>query len=99
MLLYAREPFIRVMEGNKKTLHKLFDNISNDNRNTGVTRLVDEPIKSRSFGRWSIGFKRLNDQHLDGLGNLFDDELPLKLTLISNQQARLLLTSFYSHSL
>ncbi len=59
LLLYNEEAFIQVIEGDKETIHQVFDLISNDSRHTNVLKLLEEPIAKRAFPGWRMGFRKV----------------------------------------
>lgn len=63
MLVHDRGSFLQVLEGEATAVGSLFAKIAKDQRHTRITRLVENPIRERSFERWSMGFVSL-----DGVG-------------------------------
>ncbi len=56
MLLYINGSFFQVLEGHAKDVDIAFDHISRDPRHTRVTLIIREPIASRRFGDWTMGY-------------------------------------------
>ena len=56
MLLYKSGCFIQTIEGPHEPLRRLFRNISNDNTHHQLITLLDEPIATREFDQWHMGF-------------------------------------------
>jgi hypothetical protein len=56
MLVYADGSFMQVLEGPAEEVDALLDRISSDPRHRGVMLLLREPIQTREFGRWTMGF-------------------------------------------
>src|SRR5690242_18469418 len=64
--LVHRESVFQVLEGFPGVVHELYDTIARDSRHRFVAKLVDEPIRNRSFGDWSMGTARLVRSELAG---------------------------------
>lgn len=60
LLLYKDGNFIQALEGPEEVVLPLYDKICRDRRHTGVMTLVKEPIKTRLFPEWSMGFQNVN---------------------------------------
>lgn len=60
MLLYADGSFMQALEGEAPDVQTVFARIERDPRHTGVIVLEHAPIATRSFARWSMGFRRLH---------------------------------------
>jgi hypothetical protein len=67
MLAYSNGNFLQVIEGEEATVDTLFNKISLDPRHKRVFVIVKEPITSRSFGDWSMGFEALLPADVDDL--------------------------------
>jgi hypothetical protein len=59
LLLWAEGAFIQVLEGEADVVKRLAARIRNDNRHRNFMVLVEQESAERAFGRWSMGFKRL----------------------------------------
>ena len=59
----------QVIEGKETDIDQLFDNIIRDKTHSGVIRLLKEPIEQRNFSNWSMGFKNLSLEYIDGFTN------------------------------
>jgi hypothetical protein len=59
ILLYVGGNFMQVLEGEATAVDEVFAHIERDPRHTNIIVLEREPIPERSFGRWSMGFRRL----------------------------------------
>lgn len=57
LLLFKDGNFMQVLEGDAQVIDDLHDKISNDTRHTGIITLLRQPIQSRSFSDWKMGFK------------------------------------------
>jgi hypothetical protein len=58
-LLYLNGSFMQVLEGEEAAVDETYSRIRQDPRHTGLILIERAPIKARSFGSWSMGFKRL----------------------------------------
>lgn len=72
MLLYMDGCFFQVLEGEKATVDKLFAIISNDKRHLRVTKLIEEPLKKRSFNQWTMGYQQVSRVELANVTGLTD---------------------------
>lgn len=59
MLLLSRGNFMQVLEGEADALDETMRRILEDKRHHDVIVLEKEPILSRSFAEWSMGFRAL----------------------------------------
>ena len=69
LLLYKDGDFMQVIEGKETDIDQLFDNLIRDKTHSGVIRLLKEPIEQRNFSNWSMGFKNLSLEYIDGFTN------------------------------
>jgi hypothetical protein len=60
MLLLSSSNVIQVLEGKEEAVVDLFQRIVEDPRHYDITELIREPIASRSFPEWSMGYRNLN---------------------------------------
>lgn len=65
MLLFHDGNFIQAIEGPDPAVQALFDKISADRRHGSVIVLDDRTVNERSFGEWSMGFRQVDDAHLN----------------------------------
>jgi Sensors of blue-light using FAD len=56
ILLHTAGSYFQVLEGDAEALDSLYAKIVHDKRHTNVVLIVREPIASRSFADWSMGF-------------------------------------------
>ena len=63
ILLFADGTFLQVLEGDKETVHDLYDKISRDSRHQGTKILLERETPRRSFPDWSMGWEEINDDH------------------------------------
>ncbi len=59
MLLYKDGNFMQTLEGPAIAVQTLLGKIKSDSRHSDVTTLMEGPILERSFGNWSMGFKKI----------------------------------------
>ena len=62
MLLYRDGNFMQTLEGDKNAVHELYARIVKDKRHQGLIQLLDEPLASRQFADWSMGFEHIDPQ-------------------------------------
>ena len=60
LLLHNNESFIQVIEGEKNTINRLYEKIKTDPRHENIVKLLEEPIHSRAFPDWSMGFQEIS---------------------------------------
>jgi hypothetical protein len=57
MLLYYRGEFVQILEGKKQSVDKVYQNhIGPDARHSAISIVCQNPIASRSFSQWTMGF-------------------------------------------
>ena len=95
MLVYLRERFIQVREGDYAAVNKIYKDIKEDTRHRKVTTVLEGNTEHRIFKDWSMGFKKIDDQQqfeeLSGFKDLSDffkkqqvtDESPAVLIFLS----------------
>jgi len=71
LLLYGRGSFIQVLEGEAADVDACYERICRDSRHSALMPVVREPIKARSFGDWSMGYRALKGDER-GLESLID---------------------------
>jgi lipopolysaccharide biosynthesis regulator YciM len=62
MLLYKEGNFMQTLEGPELAVQTLVEKIRSDPRHSNFTALMETPILERSFGNWSMGFKRITQE-------------------------------------
>lgn len=62
MLILVDGCFMQVIEGQEDVIDAMMLRLFSDPRHSGVTVLVRETIESRSFSRWSMGFRRVESE-------------------------------------
>lgn len=60
MLLYVAGSFMQLLEGEEADVEAVYRKVESDPRHHGVIVLERAPIEARSFGKWSMGFKRIS---------------------------------------
>ena len=72
MLLYLDPYFMQILEGNERIVHEKFNIISNNEMHHKVSLIYKQPIKERSFSKWTMGFNKIGIQYFEGAENLID---------------------------
>lgn len=57
ILVYSDRQFMQLIEGEEADLASLYAKLAQDPRHTGVIKLADKPIVTRSFSEWSMAFR------------------------------------------
>lgn len=65
LLILKDYVIIQYIEGDKKHIKQLYENIKKDTRHVNVTLLKEEPIEQKLFENWSMGVKYY--EHLEGV--------------------------------
>ncbi|RLL55588.1 blue light sensor protein [Mariprofundus sp. EBB-1] len=66
-LIYSDGTFMQVLEGPEKEVDATYARIKKDTRHTNVTLLERNTIDEKQFPDWSMGFKTLNREQLEGI--------------------------------
>jgi hypothetical protein len=101
LLLYNDGSFIQVIEGQKEVILRLFFSIEKDSRHSNVVKLLEEPIESRAFPDWSMGFRRITPEQssaIPGFSNFLHEANPVKTIKDSTPQVIYLLNSFRKYT-
>jgi hypothetical protein len=61
LLLYAKENFMQVLEGDEVVVDDIYQSVLKDERNTRNAIIQRKNIDKRSFPKWSMGFKTIDD--------------------------------------
>ena len=56
VLVFIKNVFVQVLEGDKKEIFQLLENIKKDPRNSDLVLLSEEPITERVFPDWTMGY-------------------------------------------
>jgi hypothetical protein len=59
MLLHFNRSFMQVLEGEDAAIDETYARILLDPRHTSIVLLERAAIKTRTFGRWHMGFRRV----------------------------------------
>ena len=68
ILLYRRQTFVQLLEGQRARVESLYASILRDPRHTGVTTVVARDQLDRQFPDWSMGFSNLGSAPVDDVG-------------------------------
>lgn len=60
-LYYGNNRFFQYLEGEEEAVNAVYDRIRQDERHRGVTTLLEEPLKQRTFDNWSMKYVPLAD--------------------------------------
>ena len=67
ILLHTEGSYFQVLEGDAEAIDSLYTKIALDKRHTNVVLIVREPIASRSFADWSMGFASVTSKDVAGV--------------------------------
>ena len=73
-LLYHRDRFIQIVEGDDDIVRGRFDTIAGDARHRSIQKMREKAIGVRQFPQWTMGFRALSDEsvtQLDGFEDFF----------------------------
>jgi hypothetical protein len=73
-LLYHRQRFVQILEGEEDDVLSAYRRISRDPRHNDLHELSREPIEKRQFPQWTMGFRPLSHEtmkKLDGFDQYF----------------------------
>jgi hypothetical protein len=79
MLIYYKGCFLQVLEGDKKTVHSVFEKIKEDTRHQNVHLLLEKEVEERFFSHWNMGYKYLQEDEmllLPVYKNYLESEMP-----------------------
>lgn len=65
MLLYVKENFFQVLEGEDKDVLQTYERIEKDQRHSNIILIEKLNISRRTFPEWSMGFKYLTDENIN----------------------------------
>lgn len=63
-LLYRDGHFLQVLEGSFVAVRGLLDTLRADGRHTNLRVLLEEPIPTRQFADWSMGFEQVDSSDM-----------------------------------
>ncbi|MCB9730629.1 MAG: BLUF domain-containing protein [Deltaproteobacteria bacterium] len=72
MLLYADGSFFQVLEGPEEVVDALFEKICEDPRHGKLVKIIREPIATRAFADWSMGYSKMTRGELGEVPGLND---------------------------
>ncbi len=101
LLLYKDQSFIEVLEGPQLAVEETYSRICKDTRHAQLKTLFKEPIVSRDFPSWAMGFRNLDDPEIlttPGFTNFMLDEYPIREFAKDLSRARKLLLFFRARS-
>ncbi|MGO9995427.1 MAG: BLUF domain-containing protein [Steroidobacteraceae bacterium] len=67
ILLHSEGSFFQVLEGDAEVIDSLYAKIARDKRHKNTVVIVREPIASRSFADWSMGFASVTPKDIAGI--------------------------------
>ena len=67
MLIFKNGEFMQALEGKRDDVEKLYRIISQDQRHKDILVLARKEIPQRCFEEWSMGFKHITEENLNGL--------------------------------
>ena len=71
-LLYHRERFIQIVEGDDEIVRERFATISTDPRHRSVQMMREKRILERQFPQWTMGFREVSDESVKQLAGFED---------------------------
>ncbi|GGF15139.1 BLUF domain-containing protein [Hymenobacter cavernae] len=74
VLLYHKQNFVQVIEGDEAVVRPLYERIRQDARHTGVMKLADKELAHRSFGEWSMAFQPVDTSAMNTLAGFAHPE-------------------------
>jgi len=81
LLIRDGASFLQILEGEKPVIDDLFQTISRDSRHAKITKLVETPVRERSFSNWSMKYATVAHGQEGVLPELMDylgNRLPLE---------------------
>lgn len=101
MLVYLREKFIQVLEGEYEAVNKVYKEIKSDLRHRKVTTVLEGNTEQRIFKEWSMGFKKLDGQQFEELSGYRDPEDFFNSAHVTNESPAVMifLTLFYKKNI
>ncbi|MBB5048688.1 hypothetical protein HNR60_003456 [Rhodopseudomonas rhenobacensis] len=70
MMLYGNATFLQALEGEESVVDALYDKISKDPRHGSIVFLHRKTIARRQYADWTMAFKRVSGQALQGIEGL-----------------------------
>ena len=72
VLLHSEGNFFQVLEGDAEVIESLYAKIGRDKPHKNVVLIIREPIVSRSFADWSMGFASVRSKDVAGIIGIND---------------------------
>lgn len=72
LLLHREDSFFQVLEGEQECVLQVFESIQRDPRHHRVEVLFQEPVGTREFADWRMGFVELDGVDVDQLPGFTD---------------------------
>lgn len=72
MLLYRDGDFMQVIEGPAHAINQLEQNLESDTSHHRMTVLVKEPINTREFPKWTMGYTTVTPSQIEGFTDFFN---------------------------
>lgn len=63
MLVFDHHEFMQILEGRKRDVLELYDEIRRDSRHQSVSTVHEGPITQRAFDGWSMAFRLLTKEN------------------------------------
>ena len=98
VLLYVNGSIIQVLEGKKEVVEALYQRIVQDQRHTGVTRIVDQPITKRLFANWTMGYQTITARQLQIIETVLDLDNHEELCVESDGHVILKMINLFYHA-
>lgn len=85
MLIYLKNTFIQLLEGEYKAVNNLYEKITRDPRHERAVILLEGQIETRNFKDWYMGFKTLEPEEFESLSGYKDLKSLFDERTINNQ--------------
>jgi hypothetical protein len=99
ILLHRQDSFFQVLEGDRDAVHEIFERIRRDSRHHRIKVLFDEPVDTREFAEWQMGFVDLDEldvSQLPGFSRVFEEDTEPRQLLEELSRAKRLMLLFRS---
>ncbi len=63
LLVYNNGNFLQILEGNYDRVYNLYAKIITDDRHDNIIKLIDEPLETRIFDSYEVGFMVVNNMY------------------------------------
>jgi hypothetical protein len=90
MLLYLDPFFMQVLEGEDSIIVQLFERIKKDPRHHKTSPVYKETIQHRRFENWTMGFKKVNAEQIEGFSDVLQKTNAEILNVYPNKVCELL---------